>query len=434
MSAASKLAPSHPALDLSLIPPPTLRLLHHVSAAAAALGIPAYLVGGFVRDLLIKRPVKDFDVVVEGDGIRLARSLARMHGGKVTAHPKFGTATWTPPPELVTDAHPSHHPDFAAARTEIYRHPGALPEVEYSDIKEDLRRRDFSFNAMALRLDGGEIKDLLDPFRGRADLERGLIRALHARSFVDDPTRMFRAIRYANRYGFEIAPATQRLFNDEARQVLSRLSGERLRHEFDLILDEQNSASMLADASHLGLLSAVDAGLPRFELELAGLRDSAPAPTLGVEADRRTLGYLLWLMGVPKQDLLRLRERLAFKAGLAKAVLAASALWRDMPVLVGTLPSRWASRLEDVPATAIYAVYLQSGEPTLAAYLERWRHIRPFTTGEDLKRRGLVAGPRFKEVLSRLRAAWIDGEVTSQGDEAALLERLLKGSPGTQAK
>ena len=426
MTPASKITPAHPSLDLSVIPPATLELLRTVSAAASSLGIPAYLVGGFVRDLLIKRPVKDFDVVVEGDAIRLARSLAKAHGGKVTAHPKFGTATWTPPPELAEDDHPSRSPDFAAARTERYRHPGDLPEVEYSNITEDLRRRDFTFNAMALRLAGEELKDLLDPFRGRVDLERGLVRALHARSFVDDPTRMFRAIRYANRYGFDFAPATRHLFNDEARQVLSGLSGERLRNEFDLILDEQNSAAILADAAGLGLLKAVDSRLPAFNLELAGLRDAVPDPALGVEADRRRMGYLLWLMELPRQDLLDLRDRLAFRADLARDVLAASTLFRDISSLHGAQPSRWAFRLDRLPLPAIYAVYLRTREAALVTYLERWCHVRAFTTGEDLKSRGLAAGPRFNEILSRLRRAWLDGEVTNRQDEMALLENLLR--------
>ncbi|MGE5251096.1 MAG: CCA tRNA nucleotidyltransferase [Bacteroidota bacterium] len=426
MRAPAKITPSHPTLDLSVIPPVTLGLLRSVSFAASLAGIPAYLAGGFVRDLLIGRTVNDFDVVVEGHAIRLARSLAKAHGGRVTAHPKFGTATWTLPPELVSEERPLHSLDLATARRERYRHPGDLPEVEFATIQEDLGRRDFSFNAMALRLDGEGLTDLLDPFGGQKDLERGRVRVLHSRSFIDDPTRMFRALRYAYRYGFEIAPATRRLFNEQARQVLSRLSGERIRHEFDLILEERNSAAILVEAAELGLLSAVDPMLPHLGLELAGLRDTPPDPAFGLDASRRILGYLLWLMHLSRHDLLRLRDRLALSAEVAKPLLAAAALWQDIDALGGARPSRWVTRLDRVPPIAIYAVYLRTREPALSAYLERWRDIRPYTTGEDLKQRGLEAGPRYKEILSRLRAAWLDGEIGSKPEESALLDILLK--------
>jgi tRNA nucleotidyltransferase (CCA-adding enzyme) len=292
-------------------------------------------------------------------------------------------------------------------------------------MEEDLRRRDFTINAMALQLENGEIIRLLDPTGGRADLEHALVRVLHRGSFLDDPTRMLRAIRYARRYGFDIAPGTLRLFNDEARKVLSTLSGERLRHELDLILDESNAAAMLADADMLKLLPAVDARLPRFEAVFAALLDVPP--NAGQEIDRRTLGYLLWLMDLPEEELLVLRERLAFTAELGKALLSASSILDDLSILQDARPSIWTQRLDGVPPAAIHALYVRTREPAFARYLETWRNIHAHTTGEDLIARGLTPGPRFKEILSRLRAAWLDAEISSPEGERALLETILKG-------
>ncbi len=405
-----------------ILSPRQLALLRRIAAYSENLGLPLYIVGGFVRDLLLERPVNDFDLVVEGDAIKLARSLAKLHGGKVTAHPSFGTATWFLPPELARD---SGALDFATARTETYQRPGALPTVKPATIAEDLHRRDFSINAMALRLDGDHFGELLDPLKGQRDLARGRIRVLHPCSFVDDPTRLLRAIRYARRYDFQIESGTVGLINDESRAVLSQLSGERLRHEFDLIFDEPNAISMLEEAADLGLLSAVDATLPIPEPGFAALLDSRPAPALGLEMDRRKLGYLLWFMDMPAKSLPALRGRLAFTADLAKSVFTAAALLADVPVLADASPSEWTFRLDKVPPLSVYAVYLRTTQPALEEYLAVWRHIQPRITGDDLRARGLPPGPRYRHVLWHLRAAWLDGEVRNDKEEAALLESLM---------
>ena len=233
-------------LDSSL-----LDLIHRVADESSAFGFPIYLVGGSVRDLMLARPIVDLDLTLEGDAIKLGRKLVKKYGGDLTIHEKFFTATWTP--------QSSNSPilDLISARRETYSHPGALPTVTKSTLDDDLRRRDFTINAMAIRVDGDYFGELYDPLHGQNDIEKKSIRVLHPKSFVDDPTRIFRAVRYAERYGFTVEPETLKLVNDESRKVLSDLSGERLRHEFDLIFDEPNPSAMLKQLSELDVFQSI---------------------------------------------------------------------------------------------------------------------------------------------------------------------------------
>ena len=169
------------------------QLLQSVLEEATQRNLPLYIVGGAVRDMMLERPVNDFDLTVEGNAIDLARALSKKHGGGVTAHTKFGTAKWFLAPELKAD-HSTL--DLVTARSETYQHPAALPTVAFGTIADDLRRRDFTINAMALRLDGEHFGELRDDFQGMDDLQKGIVRVLHPGSFIDDPTRLYRAVRY----------------------------------------------------------------------------------------------------------------------------------------------------------------------------------------------------------------------------------------------
>ncbi len=422
-----RIRPQLPSLNLDLIPSATRELMERLAHEAGAAGVPLYLAGGVVRDLLLKKPIQDLDLVVEGNAIRFVRSLVKKHGGKATTHPRFGTATWQLPLEWTGHGMTQNSMDLASARAERYEFPGALPIVEFSHIHEDLKRRDFTINAMAYRLGEASPGELLDPFGGRDDLQRRLVRVLHTRSFLDDPTRMFRAIRYARRYGFEIAQTNRRLFSGKAVQVLSTLSGERLRHELDLILDEGEAASMLQDAAELHLLENIHPALRPPGENFGQLLASIPDPRLEIVPDRRALGYLLWLADQPPADLAEIIERLAFTAGMGKFLSGAAGLLTDLPALQGASPSQWTARLDKTPPFAIYAMYLRTEEPALASYLVRWRTIHPRTNGNDLVRLKVAPGPAFKKILWRLRSAWLDGEISTHEDELSLLNSLLYG-------
>lgn len=407
-----------------------------IKTEAERLDVPLYIVGGSVRDLLLGRATKDFDFTVEGDAAKLADALLRKYAGRVVFHSRFGTATWTLDettfkrlnvPLLGASAFPPFL-DLISARSEIYTQPGALPTVRRSHIDDDLRRRDFTLNAMALRLDGSHYGQLYDPLGGQADLARGLIKVLHERSFVDDPTRMIRAVRYADRYGFEIGQETSRLIDDEARDVLSRLSGERLRHELDLVFEESNPSAMLYHLGDLDLLRPIHPSLLQGNFQLPFI-DILPAEfgeiTIpDVLSFRRTLGWILWLMPLSAFDIDMISKRLDFPAPLTKSVQAASVLLAKLHSMIAWKPSQWTFYLEELPSISVYAVYLMRMEPALREYLVNWRKIRPATTGNELKQRGLQPGPRYADILNQLRAAWLDGDVTTREEEAKLLEIL----------
>ncbi|MFN8433866.1 MAG: hypothetical protein U0V18_07590 [Anaerolineales bacterium] len=402
--------------DPNLIDPEKLTLLSNIANLAASLNMPCYVVGGFVRDLLLQKPVNDLDVIVEGDAITLGKKLVEVYGGKLTTHFKFNTAIWHLPDS--TD-----FVDLITARKETYEKPGALPTVTQSTIEDDLRRRDFTINAMALRLDGEGFGEILDPLKGQTDLERGVIRVLHPKSFLDDPTRIFRAIRYEARYGFLMDEETSGLVNAEALKVLHSLSGERLRHELDLILDEDESSKMMLRIASLGVLSAIHPIMPEFNQHYADFLEMDIR--LDVQANRRTMGYILWFMDLSEEDVILLANRLDFTNELMLAVWAGAQLKRSLIHLVGARPSEWTYALEKLPLLSIYAVYLVSRENDLLKYISIWRHVKPQTTGNDLKAKGLVPGPRFSEILLRLRSAWLDGEVNNESQEKELLAKLL---------
>ncbi len=402
--------------DPHLIPSEKQTLLSNIANLAASLGMPCYVVGGFVRDLLLGKPVNDLDVIVEGDAINVGKKLVESYGGKLTPHFKFHTAIWYLPDS-------DDFVDLITARKETYARPGALPSVTPSTLADDLNRRDFTINAMALRLDGEGFGEIFDPLKGQTDLERGMIRVLHPRSFFEDPTRIFRAIRYEARYSFQIESSTLEQINPESLKVLHSLSGERLRHELDLIFDEEQSAGMLSRMAGLGVCSAIHPKLPEFAQEYADFLEMDTH--LDVPADRRTMGYMLWFMDLSESDVILLANRLDFTNELTLSVWAAAQLKRSLVHLFGARPSEWTYAMEKLPPLSIYAVYLVTRENSLLSYLSIWRYVRAHTTGDDLKKRGLPPGPRFGEILLKLRSAWLDGEVSSAQEEDELLESLI---------
>ncbi|HEY0556894.1 MAG TPA: hypothetical protein VGG20_21735, partial [Thermoanaerobaculia bacterium] len=242
----------HPGME------PIAARIETIAALARRHGVPAYLVGGFVRDLLLDRETRDLDVVVEGDGIEFAARLAEAFGGRVRAHPAFLTAVVEGPEGLYVD--------IVTARSEAYRAPAALPEVRAATLREDLFRRDFTVNTLAIALGAETEGELIDLFDGRRDLEAKTLRVLHDRSFVEDPTRILRGVRLGLRLGFAIAPETLDLARAAvAEGIFDHLSGSRLRDELTLLLDDPalalNGIERLAE---LGVLRAVD---PRLELD-----------------------------------------------------------------------------------------------------------------------------------------------------------------------
>jgi tRNA nucleotidyltransferase (CCA-adding enzyme) len=405
---------------LERVLPRTLRRLVQNSARLAReLGYSTYLVGGFVRDLIIMQANLDIDIVVEGDAIQLAQRLAEQYGGRVHTHARFGTAIW------IIDEEKKLHLDFATARTEFYEYPSALPEVERSSIKLDLHRRDFTINALALCLDPERYGILLDPYGGENDLQRGIIRVLHNLSFIEDPTRILRAVRFEQRFGFTLEARTAQLI-DDARNMLDKVSGQRLRHEFDLIFSEAEPERALGRLQQLGVLEKIQSSLhvdawleQKFQL-LRGSHSPTPMLYLGVLAYRlrtseaRALAKRLKL-GKGETEILiqvvtlRLLERQLNNANLA--------------------PSRVVELLErfDDAALAVFAIATDSPQASVYVdrYREEWCAVQSELTGTDLKAMGLPAGPRYREILRALRAQRLDGLLTNRLEEEAFVRTQM---------
>jgi tRNA nucleotidyltransferase (CCA-adding enzyme) len=398
-----------------------LTLLRLLADQAHARQMPLYIVGGSVRDLLLDRRLNDFDLTVEGDAIALARSLASKYGGAVTAHSKFGTAKWFLPKTLKTD-HDTL--DLISARSETYKFPAALPTVKLGGLADDLRRRDFTINALAVRLDGTHFGELRDDLHGAQDLQEGMIRVLHPRSFIDDPTRMYRAVRYERRYGFRIADDTLALIPD-ARPFVEQLSAQRIRHELDLILEEPNAVAMLKRLDELDLLSVVHPALASFNHS-----NLATVKSEDAVLQNRNSRWVLWLMHLPDQEIGFLNERLHFSADLLKILHSAASLNANLTAVVGLKPSKVVEMLEGYSIKALEVLSSAAEDEEiksiLSKYLSEWWHVKPKITGNDLKKRGIPPGPKYTEILRRLRAAWLDGEVKSEAEEKRLLNNLLE--------
>jgi tRNA nucleotidyltransferase (CCA-adding enzyme) len=386
-------------------------LVQNAARLARTLGYSTYLVGGFVRDLIIGQANLDIDIVVEGDAIALARKLAEQHGGRVHAHTRFGTAKW------IVEEDEQLHLDFATARTEFYEYPSALPDVERSSIKLDLHRRDFTINALALCLDPERYGALLDPYGGEFDLQRGIIRVLHNLSFIEDPTRILRAVRFEQRFGFTIETRTAQLI-DDARNLLEKVSGQRLRNELDLIFSETEPERALARLQDVGALEKIQPSLKVDQWlirKFQTLREAyTPTPLL-------YLGVLAYRLRAAEVRALAKRLKLA-KGETEILVQVASLRLIERPLNNTNLtPSRVVDLLEhyDDAALAVFAITAESAQA--ASYIDRyrgeWRHVQSELTGRDLKALGLPPGPQYKEILRELRASRLDGTVTQRAQE-----------------
>lgn len=437
------------AAQLSRAVPPELdAVLREAGRLADEMGYSLYVVGGFVRDLLLNSPNLDLDLVVEGNAIRLARSLARRLGGRVRSHSRFRTAKWLPP--NADEGHPLPALDFVTARTEFYEHPTALPQVERSSIKHDLHRRDFTINTLAIRLNHGRYGELLDFYGGEADLQQGLIRVLHSLSFVEDPTRMLRAVRLEQRLSFLIEPRTRELI-DGALDLLSRTGAERVRHELDLILAEEEPERALHRLDELRLLGKIDPALKADEWfmeharllrtewrQLVSEGDKGPAPAGGrpifpvesVPRDNMYLGLLTYRMS--QEELESFLQRLRMMRENVQLTRQLNDLREVLPQLAADRMRR--SQIYDLlhpfEAPALFVLYIACDSWLIRQRIELFqrslRHVKPGTDGHRLTSLGLSPGPAYREIIDRLRAAWLDGEIHDQAGEEAYLQELLR--------
>jgi len=392
-------------------------LLHIAVDVARAHGLALYLVGGPVRDALMGQPVSDLDLVVEGDAWPAAEAFARATGGRNTEHKRFRTA-------VVEAQDGAWSVDWVTARRERYAAPAALPEVEPAGIGEDLARRDFTINALALRLDRDE---LLDPFGGAADMQRKTIRVLHDASFIDDPTRLLRAARFAARWGFGLDQHTLALARAAITgNMIARTSPQRILHELWLALDEPQPEQFFAIVDSWGampqlVLSWSDELAARF----AAARHDAPADV------RLPDVYLALLVAAMSKT-----EREAFKQRYNLPVEALRMLQRlptSPPVELQSSPAP-ATTLEALlqhynPAElrALELMSSPAGAANIRRYLWEVRTLPPLLSGDDLKTAGLAPGPIYAVVLAEARRKQLEGTLRNTAEARRWLAERIRG-------
>jgi tRNA nucleotidyltransferase (CCA-adding enzyme) len=408
---------------LAQLPPALVSILRAASEAGA--DIEVYLVGGLVRDLLLARPAtsSDLDLIVEGDAGDLARRLAGRLGGRVREHPTFLTATVELPGR--------RRLDVATARRERYLRPGALPEVEAGSIREDLWRRDFSLNALAVRLRPDAWGELLDPTGGVEDLRRKEIRILHPLSFVEDPTRILRAGRFATRLGFRLEPATGRLLEEAAKlDCHPALSGDRVRAELGRVLAEPDPEGVLLALGARGGLGLLGRDY-RFGRAAAGALDRVRRRTRSLELARPTReGLTVLALTAHGRGALPHAwwERLGLPAGPMAALDQARV---DAPRLLDRLarapePAAAYAALRGLPELTLAWALVRAGGGSarrhLTAHLGTWRHLRPLLGGDDLRGLGLVPGPPFSALLRGMMEGQVAGRLRTRAQAIRWLE------------
>ena len=432
------------------LPDTTISLLKLISSNASGLGYPVYLVGGIVRDLFLGRKGADLDIVVEGDAIRLARKLVEMYGGRQVSHNRFGTAKWylqdiqekiLTLPEFQSTVSKDELPfrvDLVSSRTEYYDFPTALPTVERGSIKLDLHRRDFTINTMALRLDGAHFGELYDFWGGWSDLQSGLIRVLHPLSFIEDPTRLVRAVRFEKRFGFNIEDRTFQLMKG-ATPLLNQISGQRVRHELDLILIESDFPAMLSRMDNLGLLAAIypDLDCPEIFKERLVHSTNLKIPSewnfpsiLFSLPSNLVIKYLVWLCAYQESQAVSITNRLRLPGGFLNCLRQIYRVRKSIHRLCSQSPSHVTAQWDKVNPMALFILDMENieecGHALIHNYIFNWQKVKPGVDGNALRKLGIPPGPVYKKILFSLRSAWLDGDILTQEEEETLLSRLIK--------
>ena len=381
-----------------------------------------YLVGGTVRDILLGEPNFDVDVAVEGDAIELARSLADALDGRVRAHRKFGTA--------VVLYREDERVDVVTARTEFYDAPAALPSVEHATIREDLFRRDFTINAMAVSLKGEDFGRLVDPFGGRRDLEAKTIRILHNLSFIDDPTRIFRAIRYESRYGFRMDDHTQRLARGTIEMgLVGDLSSARLRDELVALLEEGDAGASILRLAELGAGAAIHPHLAADDeaVELLG-RMRRLNEHYGTAVPSWRLAFAVLARHMPPDEVYAWLRRLKVQRRDLERVAAAVTVG---PRILERLRGGSAQPADVVaaadpyaPDAPLFAMALEE-RPELDDYFRRLRNVQLEVSGSDLAELGLGESPEVGEILAELRRRKLNGQLDGRESELAAARELI---------
>ncbi|NLV24896.1 MAG: CBS domain-containing protein [Deltaproteobacteria bacterium] len=423
------------------LPAERIQLLRRIGEVGDHLGMSVFVVGGFARDLLLRKENFDIDIVVDGDGIAFAEEFRRRHQCRVRGHEKFRTAVIIFPD--------NYKIDVASARLEYYLEPGALPQVEYATIKIDLYRRDFTINTLAITLNPGQFGELLDFFGGQRDLREGTIRVLHNLSFVEDPTRIFRAIRLEQRLAFRISQDTESLLRSAVREgFLNRVSGGRLLNELIIILKESDPLPALKRMTVFDV----------FKFLHPSLNLSPAVIDVFGEAFRAINWYELLFLDekIYRWQVLFLCLTCQLDDDAMQGVCSRFAIPKNYRKLLTTerknfhyflrhlewrcergesvLASEIVSRLKPLPLEMLlYGMALAKGEGPrrlLAQFISQWRNLAPELRGKDLVKLGYRPGIIFQRILKALLDAKLDGWVSGRNEEIDFVKRMFPTPEG----
>lgn len=415
-----------------LLPGEIQALLRRVGDLAEEQGLSVFLVGGFVRDILMNQSNLDIDLVIEGDGIAFARVLVQEFGGRLRAHRKFGTAVAVLPSDFRID--------MASARREFYEYPAALPQVELSTVREDLGRRDFTVNAMALALNTSRFGELLDYYGGQRDLDKKQIRVLHSLSFVEDPTRIFRAVRFEQRYGFRMEAETERLAKKAIEmELVGQLTNARIRDELVLILSEKEPWRALRRLYELTALRTLHPGI-HLDGELRALlvRVGKAFPELEYYFHAKTKRWLVYLMallsGVPREEVERWATQMRFRKQdtriLLQGVFEVPRVLKSLTSGARLKNSQVYDLLKGLSPEAITYTFARSSQKSVRQriifYLANLKGVRLSVSGRDLNRMGFAPSPLYQLALESLLKAKLDGVVRSRDEELNFISEKLR--------
>lgn len=384
-------------------------LLKKIGALAAAHNFRVYAVGGIVRDFLLKVETLDIDITVEGDGIGFGKIVKKELGGKLQAHPEFGTAA------IILE---NIRIDIASCRAEEYVGPAKLPQVKTATLIEDLKRRDFTVNAMAMRL-GDKDEEIIDPFGGLNDLKAKIIKVLHTKSFIDDPTRIFRGLRFAGRLGFKFDTDTESLLREAVKErLIEKLSPKRIREETIPILEEPKNEEIIKLMAQYDILKVLNLKLPEPNLFKAIAQNLHKAKGIS-----NWFVYLLAILGLKNPSrFLDLSNKELNKISRVNKILKNSEALMEVEK-----PSEIYGILEH--STDEELIFLMSAFPKAKSkimdFLHKYKYIKLEISGHNLKQLGLQEGPLYKELLAKTLNAKLDGEIKSKAEELKFVKKIL---------
>lgn len=430
-------------------------LLEHAGKIGDRLGLSVYTVGGFVRDLLLNRPNLDIDLVVEGDAIAFAKIFAKELQGRVREHTAFKTALIIynenkgikkKSNASFKEVHAEQRIDVATARLEYYAYPAALPSVELSSIKMDLFRRDFTINALALQLNSKHFGTLVDFFHAQQDIKDGVMRVLHSLSFVEDPTRMMRAVRFEQRYGFRLGQQSLRLIKNALElKLMEKLSGARIFHEFRIMTEENVAVACFRRMDELTMLGTIHKKFtlnPQKNAILERMQDALIWYRMlyRKESPELWLCYLLCLShDANDEECYDIATRMALNPAQKKLFLqsheqvACNALFKrhtSHEALVHMAPSALCTLLSPLGLEGIlYAMAITDNETLReksSYYINELQHVRADINGNDLRAMGLASGPLYTQILQRILHAKLDGEAPSRAVQLSMARHLME--------